>query len=314
MFKNKDILIFQILNFSGTYFLYVSFLRFVPIDIFASIASGEIFFGAIGAFLMVSSLRRLDESPVFKDEFSWFLARLLVVLLLIFISYIFNDLFIYIIAFVSVLLTPAHLPIKFGFNSILYILISLKLIFAIMTFFVRIENFSLNEIAFIYFLPSILYGVVSYIYYLSCFEDNILKLNLRKNANAKKIHIRANISHVVTTLLASFISAIIVGKVVEYGVAIASAERLMRSGYSFIYPHLARVKFLQHMIFDKIFYLLLILLFIVILYSGQYAWMYLIVIPVVLDIFITTNIGVTIRRDFFYSFIFLTFIIWSLYD
>ncbi len=314
MFNNKDILIFQILNFSGTYFLYVSFLKFVSLGIFASIASGEVFFGAVGTFLMVSSLRRLDENPVFKDEFSWFLARLLVVFLLVCVSYIFSDLFIYLIAFIAVLIIPTHLPIKFGFNSILYILISLKLIFAITVSFVEIGSLSSNEIAFVYFLPSVLYGIGSYVYYLINFNDKVLKLNLVNNAKTNKVLIRANIIHLITTLLASFISAIIVGKVVEHGVIIASVERLMRSGYSFIYPHLARVQFLKHFIFDKIFYLICLLLLIVMIYSGQYAWIYLIVLPLMLDIFITTSIGLTVRRDFFYSLVLIAFIIWSLYD
>ena len=216
--KNKDILIFQALNWVGSYFLYVSFLKAVSPEIFSKIAAGEVFFGAIGAFLMSWSLRRLEESPSLKSEINALSYRLLLLSAIIISCAIGGFNFIYIAAVVPILLTPAHLPLKFGFNKYAYWLISLKLIFALSVYMINISALKDLYVSFIYFAPTVIYGIGLYLLYLPKFADMAhLPKPHRTRRKIKKLV--PFLTHVIVTVVSSAASAVLIARVVESGLS-----------------------------------------------------------------------------------------------
>lgn len=294
--KNKDILIFQALNWIGSYFLYVSFLKAVSPEIFSKIAAGEVFFGAFGAFLMTWSLRRFDESPSLSSELNTLAFRLIALALIVSFCLVFGVGLIYVAAIIPVLLTPAHLPLKFGFEKYSYILISAKIIFVFLVQFIEISKMSDTEIAVLYFLPGILYGIGSYLVYLPRFSD---VAHLPRPHRTKKRGERALpfVLHMAVTVAASFAAASVIAKIVEANWLAASIERLARSGYSFVFPHLARRGYIGGRFFSAVYMILFLASLSIFFYGGSYLYVILTIIPVCIDIFLTSKAGKDRRVD-----------------
>ena len=305
--KNKDILIFQALNWIGSYFLYVSFLKAVSPEIFSKIAAGEVFFGAFGAFLMTWSLRRFDESPSFGSEINGLSFRLLVLGTVAILFALFGLDFTYMAAIVPILLTPAHLPLKLGFTKHAYLLISLKLIFVPLISLIDTSKLSSIDMALIYFAPTIIYGIGIYVVYLPKFRD-ISHLPKPHKTKQKIKQIPLLLSHITVTILSSLASATAITKVVESGWIVAAIERLARSGYSFLYPHLIRKGVIGgsfSKFADGIIIGIVALLY---FYTGEYAFVILMPLPVLIDIFMTNGAGRHYKSDIFMIIIFLALI------
>lgn len=303
--KNKDILLFQALNWSGSYFLYVSFLKTTPTSVFSKIAAGEIFFGALGAFLMTWSLRRFEESPSLRSEINSMSYRLLILSTVIIIFIVTGLDFIYMLAAVPILLTPTHLPLKFGFEKVAYLLISLKLIFAFFAFFFMHNTLYGSYAAFIYFLPAVIYGIGIYILYLPKLADVAhLPRPHRVKHKAKKLSLLT--AHVVVTILSSLVSATAISKIVEVGWIVASIERLARSGYSFLYPHLIRKGAIGGRFFIFTDAAIVAISVALCFYSGKYMFLLLAPLPVLIDMFMTNGAGRSYKSDGFMLVVFLT--------
>ena len=294
--KNKDILIFQALNWVGSYFLYVSFLKAVSPEIFSKIAAGEVFFGAFGAFLMTWSLRRFDESPSLSSELNALSFRLLLLSFVISSCLLSGMALIYVAAIVPILLTPAHLPLKFGFEKYSYILISTKIVFVFLVHLIDLTNMSHTQIAVIYFLPGILYGVGSYAIYLPRFAD-VAHLPRPHRTKKRGEKFFPFLLHMAVTVAASLASAAVIARIVESNWLAASVERLARSGYSFVFPHLARRGYIGGRFFSGVYLLLFIASVVAFFYNGGYLYMILTIIPVCVDIFLTSKAGKDRRLD-----------------
>lgn len=302
--KNKDILIFQALNWVGSYFLYVSFLKAVSPEIFSKIAAGEVFFGAFGAFLMTWSLRRFDESPSLSSELNMLSFRLIILALIISFCLLFEIGFIYVAAIIPILLTPAHLPLKFGFRKCSYLLISSKIIFVFLIQLVDISKMSDTGIAALYFLPGVLYGIGSYAVYLLRFSDvaHLPRPHRRKKRGERVLPF---VLHMAVTVAASFASASVIVKIVEANWLAASIERLARSGYSFVFPHLARRGYIGGHFFSVVYMVLFLASLSVFFYCGSYLYVILAIIPVCIDIFLTSKAGKDRRVDMVAIILFL---------
>lgn len=301
---NKDILIFQILNWSGTYFLYISFLKVFPASVFSKIASGEVFFGAVGSFLMIYSLRVLEEEMSLKKELQNLIFRICLTLCSFLIITFLNINIVFWIALLQVLVIPVHLPVKLGYNYIAYSVISLKLILATVIFYFKPflnENW---EIALLYFSPGIIYGMIIYYYYIYNFK--YLTKTLEKKISKKNKNF--TLTHIILVIISSMTSAVVVARVVELGFNYGAIERLLRSGYSFIYPYL--IRFNLHNYKGNYIILNPILLILLLFYSINN--LFLIFIPVVIDALMTIGINKKIKADII-SGVLLILILWSVY-
>jgi len=288
LFKNKDILIFQILNWSGTYLLYVVFLNLFSSNIFKKIASGEIFVGAIGSFLIVQSLGRIENKFNIKTEIIDLIYRFIFILFILVLFILFKIDIEFWFAFLPVIFTPTHLPLILGYTKTAYYLISLKLIMAILIYLIKPLYLGSIMIVFLYFLPGIIYGLGIYVFYLTKYK------NYNNRVSEKSINIsKKPFSHFIVALILSYVNANVVSNVVDKGFYFGALERLLRSTYSFVYPYLVRNKLNTK---KNINYYIVIWLIVLYLFEYKISFI-LIFIPFSIDMYLTLGINKNKKID-----------------
>lgn len=265
MLKNKDILIFQIINWSLNFIIFYIYLTYYK-D-FVNIVQAEIMFGAFGAFLLIYSSKNLKY-----DNLLFFLRYFLILILLFFPS-------IYSYACISVLAVPAHLPIKLGFKKPLYYLLFIfKLIPLIF--------FSYENKALIYFLPNLLYGISLYAFY---FKEN-------KESN-EELDLFQALTHFSSISVLYFLQSLYVVQVMTLSPMLIIFEKLCRSGFGFMQPYIIRFNPDKR----KMQYFYLLFFTLLIFGIDKYVLFF---IPVIIDSYLVFS-GYKKRYDLLFLFIFV---------
>ena len=236
----KDIFLFQMANWLSGFVWFATFLRYENTGNVGRIASAELMFSFVGIYLTHLSIR------LHKDAVSQLVERhaIYIRVAVVFVSIIainFNAIeisqFLAILAFA---VTPAHLPLLMGYRFKVMWPLILRLPLAIIFMYSGGVRGDQNVVATIYFLPTIGYGLLTYVEYYK-----VLALDAR---GAKHFSISVNemsksFLQLATTIFCNIFQAKIVESLVVNSASFAVLERLLRSVFSFTFPYLVRKGF-----------------------------------------------------------------------
>lgn len=215
LLKNRDLLIFQVLNWGLNFITFTLYLKFV--NNFSQIIQAEIIFGALGAFLLSYSIKGS------QNEMTLLYMRLGGAFLsLCMIGVAPNA---YILASIAVLAIPAHLPIRYGFSMKIYVVLCLLRLLPIALIHSNADK------VILYFLPNIFYGFFLY----GVFFDK-LKAKTKECA----IDYAQMLTHFGSIATLYYLQSLYVAKIMLLAPVFVVAEKLLRSLYGFMQPHLLR--------------------------------------------------------------------------
>jgi hypothetical protein len=287
---NWDLLVFQLLNWSGGFVLFSSFARNMDSLSFAVVGRAEIFLGCVGMVLFTTSVRRHRNGLSKQHERPVLLMRV-AAFAVAFTGYVlglWSSVYVFaLLAFVSV---PTHLPLLQGYTPVVYALLLLRFVVAGMSFAVSKYQLDTESIAAIYFAPTILYGFGSYLYHWRRLPTLPSPLPLTRAGSQETFGSSWLLSFVATALCYA-VQAQFVSQLIRTNWELASIERLIRSGYSFCFPHSIRLGLWTKPVVLACIIVLVVFLALVIALHSSIPVPFLMVGPFLLDIFSSALAG-----------------------
>lgn len=241
MKKFTDIFIFQILNWTGGFAWFYTFIRLDRSGGFAEIAGAELMFGFVGAFLTNLSLRLHGDIVYRITEKKLILLRFVFIIPVALASLFDYIQATYVFAILGFACTPAHLPMRFGFRHSTMWPLLLRLPVAALIWWHGGIYFNSIQVAALYFAPAVLYGLVAYSVYFPKTSIEVKKVSLRDGTEIFDLKTGLQLC---VTILSNTMQAHIVQSIVQRKPELAIFERLLRSAFSFSFPYLIRAKFL----------------------------------------------------------------------
>lgn len=298
MNKSRDILIFQIVNWSANFLWFAYFIRTFDPTLVGQIAAAEVSVSFIGVFFLSTALRVHDEyGGVFIDsEVRLLLLKFLFLALILALYFLKIVDFPLVIASMSVLSIPVHLPIKLGHQYWLTSILAIKVIGIFLMYFSPASLGWMNSIShltWIYFLPNLAYGVACYAFYLYLLRNR--SSGLESNVSRSFLGGRVFSTLVIAGIINVY-QGVIIKSIVHYSQNLALLERIIRSAYSFSFPYIIRRGLLVKM--SNFSYAILGVVLIAAL-SAVYVYFPItaILLPVILDMYMTMLSGRFLAAD-----------------
>lgn len=297
----RDILIFQISNWSSGVIWFATFLRFEDAVSVGKIASAELMFGFVGVYMTHLSLRLHCDGVTRTVERRGIYIRGGIIAISGIAAAINTIEWPQLLAILAFSVTPAHLPLILGYRRVLLMPLIIRIPIAVFLIAQGGINSSPAVVAFVYFLPNIIYGLISYAaHYKSITYPVVLSAKLGSNGRA----ISQSILQLVVTIFCNIFQAKIVESLVNQSASIAIFERLLRSGYSFVFPYLVRNSLVNAVVRVRLglFFLLIVLISSNLFISFDTRLK--IVLPFMGDVYMSLVAGHVIWLDLVIAFIF----------
>lgn len=288
MIKSNDILIFQIINWVGGFIWFSVFLRFDTNGAFGTVAGSELFFGFAGTYITSLSIRLQQNAALRRTEWHLMLLRMVCIIVVSIGSIINLYSWTYVFAIAAFACTPAHLPLLFGYRIHLLWPLILRLPLAALLYWAGGLGNNLVILSMCYFAPVTLYGVITYICY---FRELSSGTDSARSVKINPLQQFPFIFQLVVTVLVCSTQAKIVQIMVLQLPLLALFERLLRSAYSFVFPHLIRNKILNNYGRNLVGRFIVAIIFLILVFSVIVNRSILLLVPVLGDIYTSLVAG-----------------------
>lgn len=242
MKASRDILIFQLFNWSTNFAWFAYFVQRFDPALFGKVAAAEVAVTFLGVFFLSTSLRAYEEGGgVYYDTELRLLLLKLSFFIVVALFYFFGLIDVAMaVAAVTVLVTPAHLPMKLGHNAGITSVLGVKIALIGLMFFLPSLEAELNSLAIlaaVYFFPNFIYGLAGYLFYLRS-----IKCRLKgDDSQFYRILFSARVlSGLVASAVLNSYQGFIIKNVIQYSQYLSIIERIIRSAYSFVFPYIVR--------------------------------------------------------------------------
>jgi hypothetical protein len=297
----RDILVFQISNWSSGFIWFATFLRVEDAVVVGKIASAELMFGFIGVYMTQLSLRLHGNGVTRTVERRGIYIRSGIIAISGLAAIMNTIEWTQLLAILAFSLTPAHLPLIMGYRRVLLLPLIARIPIAVFLIAQGGMNSSPAVVALVYFLPNIIYGLISYTVHYKLITYPIV-ISAKSGSNGRAVF--QSILQLVVTIFCNIFQAKIVESLVNQSSSIAIFERLLRSGYSFVFPYLVRKSLVNAAVHLK---LGLIFLLTVLISSSLFVSFdnrFKIIFPVMGDVYMSLVAGHVMRLDLVVALIF----------